>query len=76
MQPKATTRASIKPNQQVVTFFLQIFARGDAASSENSNLQGDTQQYLVVKQIAEMIHRCKYQNTQNQNSQNQLKGST
>ena len=71
MQPKAITQISIKPNQQVMTFFLQILARGDA-SSVKSNFQGDTQQYIVAEQETEMLHRCKDQNIQNQNSQNQF----
>ena len=50
MQPKATTLASIKPNQQVVTFFLQILARENAESSKNSNFQSNTQQYVVTEQ--------------------------
>ena len=62
VQPKATTLAFTKPNQQVVTFFMQILARGDAASSVNSKFQGDTQHYTVVKQATVMIHRCRYQN--------------
>ena len=61
----ATTPASIKPNQQVRIFFLQILARGNAASSGNSNFQSNTQQYTVVEKAIEMLHRRRYQNTQN-----------
>ena len=72
MQPKATTPASIKANQQVIPFFLQILAGGDAESSGNSNFQGDTQQYKVTEQATKILHRCRYQKTQNQTSRNQL----
>ena len=52
MQPKATTLTSIKPNQQVVTYFQPNFVRRDAASTGNSNFQGNPQQYtLVSKQL-------------------------
>ena len=67
MQPKAITPASIKPNQEVMISFLHILARGDAEISANSNFQGETQQYAVAEQAIVMIHRCRYQNTQNQN---------
>ena len=72
MQPKATTLASIKPNQQVKPFFLKILAKGDAASSKNSNFQGYTQQYAVSKQATNVLHRYQRQDKQNQNSQNQV----
>ena len=72
MQPKATILASIKPNQQVVPFFLKISTRGDAASSKNSNFQGYTQQYAVSEQATNVLHRYQRQDKQNQNSQNQM----
>ena len=68
MQPKATTPAFTKPNQQVKTFFMQILTRGDAASSENSKLQGERQQYAVSEQSTKALHRYRCQITQNQNS--------
>ena len=72
MQPKATTLISIKPNQQVITFFVQNLARGDAGISGNSNFQSNTQHYIVLEQAIEALHGYKYQNIQNQNFQNQL----
>ena len=57
MQLKATILASIKPNRQVVPFFLKFSTRGDAASSKNSNLQGYTQQYAVEEQASNVLHR-------------------
>ena len=72
MEPKATTPAFTKPNQQLKTLFMQILTGGDAASSENSKLQGETQQYAVAEQANEALHGYRCQNTRNQNSQNQL----
>ena len=63
MQPKATTLAFTKPNQQAMTFFRKILARGDTASTENSNFQSYTQQYAVAEQATKVRHRYRYQNT-------------
>ena len=72
IQPKATSPEFTKPNQQVKMFFMQILTRGDADGSKNRKFQGDTQQYAVVEQENEALHRYRCQNTQNQNLQNQL----
>ena len=60
MQPKATNLAFTKPNQQVMTLFIQILTKGDTASRENSKFQGDTQQYAVAEQATEVLHRYRY----------------
>ena len=72
VQPKAIILIFFKLNQQVVIFYLQFFARGDAASRKNSNFQSNSQQYAVVEQATEVLHRYRCQNKQNLNSQNQL----
>ena len=49
-QSKAITPIFIKPNQYVMIFLLQnFFMRGDAVCTENSNIQGNTQQYAVAE---------------------------
>ena len=68
MQPKATTPATIKPNQQVMIFFLQILAKGGETSSGNSIFQDNTQLYAVSEKATKILCRCKYQNTQKQTS--------
>ena len=52
-------------------FLQQIFVRGDTEHTENSNIQGKTQQYAVSEQATGILHRCKCENKQNQHSQNQ-----
>ena len=63
MQPKPITSVFTKPNQLVKIIFMHILARGDAASSENSKFQGDTQYYAVLEQANEALHRYRCQNT-------------
>ena len=55
-----------------MTFYLQYWQGGYAASSKNRNFQSNTQQYAIVGQAIEVLHNYRYQNTQNQISQNQL----
>ena len=72
MQTKATTLEFTKSNQQAMIFALYFFARGDAVSSVNSNLQSNTQLYAIAEQATKVLNRYRHQYTQNQNSQNQL----
>ena len=72
MQPKAVILAFIKPNWQVVQFFLKISIRADAASSKINNFQGYKQYYIVSEQAINVLYRYQHQDKYNQNSQNQL----
>ena len=72
MQPKATTLAFTKPNQQAIIFSVYFLARGDAESSVNSNFQSNTQLYAVSEQATKVLYRYRHIYTQNQNSQKQV----